>query len=73
MHVFSYDTSCEPTFDCLPDRLWEIQEYASSEELGLLVGEHCLMLSVEVFMAVVVKVVTLCSFFVWSLISMKES
>lgn len=33
-----YDISCQPTFDCLPDWLREIQEYANSKVLKILVG-----------------------------------
>lgn len=33
-----YDISCQPTFDCLPDWLREIEEYASSKVLRILVG-----------------------------------
>ena len=33
-----YDISCQPTFDCLPDWLREIQEHANSKVLKILVG-----------------------------------
>lgn len=37
--ILVYDISCQPTFDCLPDWLREIEEYASSKVLRILVGE----------------------------------
>uniref|UniRef100_T1GWH3 Ras-related protein Rab-30 n=1 Tax=Megaselia scalaris TaxID=36166 RepID=T1GWH3_MEGSC len=36
--ILVYDISCQPTFDCLPDWLREIQEYASTKVLKILVG-----------------------------------
>lgn len=36
--ILVYDISCQPTFDCLPDWLREIQEYANSRVLKILVG-----------------------------------
>lgn len=36
--ILVYDISCQPTFDCLPDWLREIEEYASSKVLRILVG-----------------------------------
>lgn len=36
--ILVYDISCQPTFDCLPDWLREIQEYANSKVLKILVG-----------------------------------
>lgn len=36
--ILVYDVSCQPTFDCLPDWLREIQEYANSKVLKILVG-----------------------------------
>ncbi|KAJ9595833.1 hypothetical protein L9F63_012988, partial [Diploptera punctata] len=36
--ILVYDISCQPTFDCLPDWLREIEEYASSKVLRVLVG-----------------------------------
>nr|CAH7763641.1 unnamed protein product [Callosobruchus chinensis] len=35
--ILVYDISCQPTFDCLPDWLREIEEYASSKVLRVLV------------------------------------
>lgn len=37
--ILVYDISCQPTFDCLPDWLREIEEYASTKVLRILVGE----------------------------------
>nr|CAI5850069.1 unnamed protein product [Callosobruchus analis] len=34
--ILVYDISCQPTFDCLPDWLREIEEYASSKVLRVL-------------------------------------
>lgn len=36
--ILVYDISCQPTFDCLPDWLREIQEYANCKVLKILVG-----------------------------------
>nr|CAD7413119.1 unnamed protein product [Timema poppensis] len=36
--ILVYDISCQPTFDCLPDWLREIEEYASNKVLRVLVG-----------------------------------
>ncbi|XP_055372171.1 ras-related protein Rab-30 [Condylostylus longicornis] len=36
--ILVYDVSCQPTFDCLPEWLREIQEYASCKVLQILVG-----------------------------------
>ena len=36
--ILVYDISCQPTFDCLPDWLREIQEYANAKVLKILVG-----------------------------------
>lgn len=36
--ILVYDISCQPTFDCLPDWLREIEEYASNRVLRILVG-----------------------------------
>ncbi|XP_011495422.1 PREDICTED: ras-related protein Rab-30-like isoform X1 [Ceratosolen solmsi marchali] len=36
--ILVYDISCQPTFDCLPDWLREIEEYASNKVLRILVG-----------------------------------
>nr|CAH7763642.1 unnamed protein product [Callosobruchus chinensis] len=36
--ILVYDISCQPTFDCLPDWLREIEEYASSKVLRVLVA-----------------------------------
>ncbi|KAK6637337.1 Ras- protein Rab-30 [Polyplax serrata] len=36
--ILVYDISCQPTFDCLNDWLREIQEYASTKVLRILVG-----------------------------------
>ncbi|XP_050070984.1 ras-related protein Rab-30 [Anopheles maculipalpis] len=36
--ILVYDISCQPTFDCLPDWLREIQEHANSKVLKILVG-----------------------------------
>lgn len=42
--ILVYDISCQPTFDCLPDWLREIQEYANSKVLKILVGNYrCLV------------------------------
>lgn len=38
--ILVYDISCQPTFDCLPDWLREIEEYASNKVLRVLVGKH---------------------------------
>lgn len=35
-----YDISCQPTFDCLPEWLREIEEYANSKVLRVLVGTY---------------------------------
>lgn len=37
--ILVYDISCQPTFDCLPDWLREIEEYASNKVLRILVGK----------------------------------
>ena len=37
--ILVYDISCQPTFDCLPDWLREIEEYASNKVLRVLVGK----------------------------------
>ncbi len=37
--ILVYDISCQPTFDCLPDWLREIEEYANSKVLRVLVGQ----------------------------------
>lgn len=37
--ILVYDISCQPTYDCLPDWLREIQEYANAKVLKILVGE----------------------------------
>jgi hypothetical protein len=61
MHLFSYMTQVVRIhLSASLTACWEIQEYASSEVLSVLVGEHCLMLSVEVVMGVVVKIVVVC-------------
>ncbi|CAH0719272.1 unnamed protein product, partial [Brenthis ino] len=36
--ILVYDISCQPTFDCLPDWLREIEEYANNKVLRILVG-----------------------------------
>lgn len=36
--ILVYDVSCQPTFDCLPDWLREIEQYASNKVLRVLVG-----------------------------------
>lgn len=36
--ILVYDITCQPTFDCCPDWLREIQEYANSKVLKILVG-----------------------------------
>ncbi|CAH2055925.1 unnamed protein product, partial [Iphiclides podalirius] len=36
--ILVYDISCQPTFDCLPDWLREIEEYANVKVLRILVG-----------------------------------
>ncbi|KAL3213253.1 hypothetical protein MRX96_035591 [Rhipicephalus microplus] len=36
--ILVYDISCQPTFDCLPDWLREIEQYASPKVLRALVG-----------------------------------
>ena len=38
--ILVYDVSCQPTFDCLPDWLREIGQYASTKVLRVLVGEN---------------------------------
>lgn len=38
--ILVYDISCQPTFDCLPDWLREIEEYASNKVLRILVGKQ---------------------------------
>lgn len=38
--ILVYDISCQPTFDCLPDWLREIEEYANNKVLRILVGEY---------------------------------
>lgn len=38
--ILVYDISCQPTFDCLPDWLREIEEYANSKVLRVLVGMY---------------------------------
>lgn len=45
--ILVYDISCQPTFDCLPDWLREIQEYANSKVLKILVGAYSIDLSIE--------------------------
>lgn len=37
--ILVYDISSQPTFDCLPDWLREIEQYASCKVLRVLVGE----------------------------------
>lgn len=37
--ILVYDISCQPTFDCLPDWLREIEEYANNKVLRILVGK----------------------------------
>lgn len=37
--ILVYDISCQPTFDCLPDWLREIEEYANAKVLRILVGK----------------------------------
>lgn len=44
--ILVYDISSQPTFDCLPDWLREIEQYASCKVLRVLVGKcqlifHC--------------------------------
>lgn len=36
--ILVFDITCQPTFDCCPDWLREIQEYANSKVLKVLVG-----------------------------------
>jgi len=36
--ILVYDISCQPSFDCLPDWLREIEEYANNKVLRILVG-----------------------------------
>ncbi|VVD03107.1 unnamed protein product [Leptidea sinapis] len=38
--ILVYDISCQPTFDCLPDWLREIEEYASNKVLRILVASQ---------------------------------
>ena len=38
--ILVYDVSNQPTFDCCPDWLREIEEYASPKVLKVLVGEN---------------------------------
>lgn len=38
--ILVYDISCQPTFDCLPDWLREIEEYANNKVLRILVGKY---------------------------------
>lgn len=49
--ILVYDISCQPTFDCLPDWLREIQEYANSKVLKILVGKfsNCLHSKMRIF------------------------
>lgn len=42
--ILVYDISCQPTFDCLPDWLREIEEYASNKVLRVLVGQYIFIL-----------------------------
>lgn len=37
--ILVYDISCQPTFDCLPEWLREIEEYANHKVLRILVGK----------------------------------
>lgn len=50
--ILVYDISCQPTFDCLPDWLREIEEYASTKVLRILVGEslfHIIICEIRLF------------------------
>lgn len=38
--ILVYDISSQPTFDCLPDWLREIEQYASCKVLRVLVGMY---------------------------------
>jgi GTPase SAR1 family protein len=38
--IVVYDISCQPTFDCLPQWLKEIEHYASTKVLSYLVGKN---------------------------------
>lgn len=40
--ILVYDISSQPTFDCLPDWLREIEQYASCKVLRVLVGKNVL-------------------------------
>lgn len=37
--VLVYDVACQPSFDCLPEWLAEIESYANRKVLKILVGE----------------------------------
>ena len=45
--ILVFDISCQPTFDCLPQWLSEIDLYAGSKVLTYLVGESPVVLSSE--------------------------
>jgi GTPase SAR1 family protein len=37
--VLVYDVACQPSFDCLPEWLGEIEQYANRKVLKILVGK----------------------------------
>jgi len=39
--VLVYDVSCQPSYDCLPEWLAEIEHYANQRVLKILVGNKC--------------------------------
>ena len=47
--ILVYDVSNQPTFDCCPEWLREIEEYASPKVLKVLVGKSLLLSSQKIF------------------------
>jgi small GTP-binding protein len=41
--VLVYDVACQPSFDCLPEWLGEIEQYANRRVLKILVGKTFLL------------------------------
>jgi len=44
-----YDVSSQPTFDCLPEWLREMEEYANAKVLRVLVGEFLTYTYISLF------------------------
>ena len=54
--ILVYDVSTQPTFDCLPDWLREIEEYANAKVLRVLVGKVGLELGLITLIVATVSV-----------------